>query len=158
MEFFIITTASDGVCARRAAHIVVVIVLLILRTWKMLVQRLKYTEAVKLLRDTRCNDCFTHKIGMRKCFTSTSVLYHLWGNQHCEVSAPKIKRGGVTCYIFPKGGLGTRPDVCMTVVTSEEVRKGGKLGRGGEGDHEATWKSGVFMLFTAYTTCQVSEH
>ena len=40
----------------------------------------------------------------------------------------------------------------MTVVTSEEVRKGGKLGRGGEGDHEATWKSGVFMLFTAYTT------
>ena len=43
----------------------------------MLVQRLKYTEAVKLLRDTRCNDCFTHKIGMRKCFTSTSVLYHL---------------------------------------------------------------------------------
>ena len=80
MEFFVITTASDGVCARRAAHIVVVIVLLILRTWKMLVQRLKYTEAVKLLRDTRCNDCFTHKIGMRKCFTSTSVLYHLWSN------------------------------------------------------------------------------
>ena len=30
------------------------------------------------------------------------------------------------CYIFPKGGLGTRPDVCMTVVTSEEVRKVGK--------------------------------
>ena len=81
MEFFIITTASDGVCARRAAHIVVVIVLLILRTWKMLVQRLKYTEAVKLLRDTRCNDCFTHKIGMRKCFTSMSVLYHLWTDE-----------------------------------------------------------------------------
>ena len=47
-------------------YTVVVIVLLILR-WS------KYTEAVKLLRDTRYNDCITEKRGMRKCFTSTRV-------------------------------------------------------------------------------------
>ena len=34
----------------------------------------------------------------------------------------------------------------------------GRKGRGGEGDHEATWKSGVFMLFTPYTAGPVCEY
>ena len=62
---------------RRAAHIVVVIVLLILQTWRKLVQSSKYTEAVKLLCNTLCNDCITYEIGMRKCFRSMSILYYL---------------------------------------------------------------------------------
>ena len=46
-------------------------------------------EAVKLLRDRRCNDCIPYKIGMRKCFTSTSVLYGFlisFYSLHCWVS------------------------------------------------------------------------
>ena len=40
------------------------------------VQTCKYTETVKSLRDTRCNDCFTPDSSIRTCFQSTLVLYY----------------------------------------------------------------------------------